>query len=1243
MPFLLATDTLLWSDTLAWTGIFDQDEFDGTYLFPAVPSGRWDDVFVLEVEDSDPITYYRNWALLPANEVDGYDLWESFPEDEFEIFSDVYFPAGLINSYEYDEQGNASPRISDFGPYVVTFPNSFSGDLRGARAEVEGNVTWALDGRTYELDSLDGGWAYDEETLTFTKPAGNQLLIQGGTFRPTDVSFGGSITIENTRLEVWGEWTYAHELYLKSGVVQLVDAPGDDATLSPQTLRIGPDVSGPIKAFMYAPEQTVIMEHGVNLPEGTIYLEGNATLQLQGQSRFRELDVIGQTLVIDQPIQLNDFIYLSESTLDIASGGSVTTPTIEHVWYEQNTVSVDGELILQDTFAAVSLDLIVNGGTLVAQDGLSIEAFASGRFENGATIQVTGPAAVYNDGTLSLSKAKVTSTGPWTIADVGTMTVDNQSSVTVPSTIVGTFGSNAVLVDDPPMVNGSLQIIASQWDSPSVVVGLDHLGRIAIDDLGELLVETMEIGVGTSGQGEVTIASGGRLRASTLDLGTEIGSIGSLMIAEGGLLTGTNVDASVPARKMVVGNAGLGNVEIAAQGVANVASMIVGEHSTSVGTVVVRGTLNAGPDIHANEALMLGANDGASGRLDVLGADATLKISSGSPAYVGFGGNGQMTVAEGGSVQGNLVVGGGIQGGPEAGTGSVVIDGSGSTLQAIAVTLAGSRGSSGDLVIVNGATADVLSTLDLGRAEQATGRLQIAGIGSSVTTETLEVRTSGAAQATVHVSDEATLRTTYARLTTFTQGTTNVTIQGGTWEHRGRLDAFVQGMTRLTVQDGGTLWNQLNTDIETVVGGDAMFTVTGPGSLWRCGDDYVVTDDSGQVTGSVFVGEIRIVGNSPERPAILEISDQARVETGVFSAWHTASVVLKDGTLQANDASIWVGATLSGNGTIDGDLRVQGGTISPGLSTGTLEVTGDLTMSSDSTLMMEIGGVQLGTETDQLLVGGVARLSGFLELHLLSNPSASPEDEFVLLNALEIAGNFEGVKVIGGTADLVITPTEVKVTRVMISSSSLGDFDGDQQFSLADLELLSAELRRGTSDPQFDVNQDGVVDYQDRTDWIHTVMNTYFGDANLDGEFNTGDLVRVFQFGEYEDALPLNSTWGTGDWDGNGDFTTGDLVFAFQDGGFEQGPRNAVSAVPEPSTGSLVTLVAALALMRGRRNRSSCSCTCSRSSHSSDSTTRHISPRCPTAQVVQNGSRSLVGACSRRIELAETEWQQWDS
>ncbi|MCA9216959.1 MAG: lamin tail domain-containing protein [Planctomycetales bacterium] len=54
------------------------------------------------------------------------------------------------------------------------------------------------------------------------------------------------------------------------------------------------------------------------------------------------------------------------------------------------------------------------------------------------------------------------------------------------------------------------------------------------------------------------------------------------------------------------------------------------------------------------------------------------------------------------------------------------------------------------------------------------------------------------------------------------------------------------------------------------------------------------------------------------------------------------------------------------------------------------------------------------------------------------------------------------------------------------------------------------------------------------------------GDANGDGVFSSTDLVLVFQRNEFEDGIPLNSTFDEGDWNGDGEFDSSDLVHAFQ-------------------------------------------------------------------------------------------------
>jgi hypothetical protein len=114
-----------------------------------------------------------------------------------------------------------------------------------------------------------------------------------------------------------------------------------------------------------------------------------------------------------------------------------------------------------------------------------------------------------------------------------------------------------------------------------------------------------------------------------------------------------------------------------------------------------------------------------------------------------------------------------------------------------------------------------------------------------------------------------------------------------------------------------------------------------------------------------------------------------------------------------------------------------------------------------------------------------------------------------------------------------------------------GDLNGDGVLDASDIDLLVLVI-----DPVpvwFDLNQDGVVDFGDRQFWVHELKTTWIGDANLDGQFNSGDFVQVFAAGKYETIHFAG--WVEGDWNGDMQFDSSDIVAAYVDGGYEQGPR----------------------------------------------------------------------------------------
>ena len=128
-----------------------------------------------------------------------------------------------------------------------------------------------------------------------------------------------------------------------------------------------------------------------------------------------------------------------------------------------------------------------------------------------------------------------------------------------------------------------------------------------------------------------------------------------------------------------------------------------------------------------------------------------------------------------------------------------------------------------------------------------------------------------------------------------------------------------------------------------------------------------------------------------------------------------------------------------------------------------------------------------------------------------------------------------------------------------------GDYNFDGVIDLQDIDAQSLAGRELLANVTFDENGDDLINDLDRAIWVRDHVGTWFGDANFDLAFDSADLVKVFQGGEYEDQVPLNSVWSSGDWNGDGDFTTEDLTVAFIDGGYERGRRAELLAVPEPS------------------------------------------------------------------------------
>jgi hypothetical protein len=154
--------------------------------------------------------------------------------------------------------------------------------------------------------------------------------------------------------------------------------------------------------------------------------------------------------------------------------------------------------------------------------------------------------------------------------------------------------------------------------------------------------------------------------------------------------------------------------------------------------------------------------------------------------------------------------------------------------------------------------------------------------------------------------------------------------------------------------------------------------------------------------------------------------------------------------------------------------------------------------------------------------------------------------------------------------DIVALANGASPLDIPIPGTVPGDFDGDGLLTSNDINMLTDEVIKGDDPPALDLDNDSLVNLEDHRVWVEDLKYTWFGDANLDLEFNSSDMVQVFSAGKYESEE--DAGWEEGDWNGDGIFNTSDMVKAFVGAGYEKGPRPAVAAVPEPSAWILLAL-----------------------------------------------------------------------
>ena len=361
----------------------------------------------------------------------------------------------------------------------------------------------------------------------------------------------------------------------------------------------------------------------------------------------------------------------------------------------------------------------------------------------------------------------------------------------------------------------------------------------------------------------------------------------------------------------------------------------------------------------------------------------------------------------------------------------------------------------------------------------------------------------------------------------------------------------------------------------------------GTGELAPMSQRTLGNDNATPRVGPIVINELHYHPGAP--------SDEALAMDASITANHLEFVEIVNPTARAVDLTEW-----RIRGGIDYDF--DPGTLLP--SGGRLVVISFNPAKPENINRMAAFRVHYGMDDSVPLVGGYSgRLSDEGETVRLQRPDEPPaEDPLFIPRLLEDQVSYATTSPWPDADGTGLSLVRVSPFAFGCFASSWqpvtpspgrhdldGDLNGDGQLNAQDIDLVSDGIRR--QDPAFDLTGDGVLDSLDLDWFVRSVLHTTPGDANVDGQFDSTDMVQVFQEGEYEDESVENSGWSEGDWNGDGDFDSSDMVIAFQDGsyeisnaapGAEIGPVTALSTVDpvrqRPSSlGTFYALVASSA------------------------------------------------------------------
>ena len=586
---------------------------------------------------------------------------------------------------------------------------------------------------------------------------------------------------------------------------------------------------------------------------------------------------------------------------------------------------------------------------------------------------------------------------------------------------------------------GSLTIMAGGTVASATTLLTDNAGSTGTLDLlgdaasGRGVLETGQI---TSGPGNVTLNLNGGILRATRDEAGYLSGFSALTIGSNGVSfdsnghdigVATDFSGSGGLTKLGAGTLTLSGSSSHTGDTVIEAGRLVGDSAGSFSpdsnvTIATGATLEvaSSPFLFATIGSLSGAGTVA------IGADATLSTgwTDASRTFSGsFSGDGALNFTGAGT---QIHTGTGTLGGGfttcACSTGQFIIRG-------------GSLTFGGDVQVMGGALrVDQGGRLDnSGKTLFVASGVTVDGTGSSIATGITLVQ-GFAGTTSLTVSGGAALTGTGGASLIGFGGTVEalVTGTGSLWSVGGGGLAIAPGATdptSVTVAEGGEL---------RVTSGDLQIAALGRLNIGNGGRAGSVN-----VLAGAIVNDGAIVANFTDSythsGGIAGSGSLTKAGTGTLTlsgtSSYTGATVVDAGALLVNGSiasssgvTVAAGATLGGAGNLPSTI-VNGGTLSPGNSPGTLTINGNLTLNPGSTYLAEIQGAN----ADRVNVTGTAALTGTLRIVPLGGNYVF-NSAYTLLSATGgRTGSFSPVDTTGSFGDGVTTAVSYTTTDVLLT------------------------------------------------------------------------------------------------------------------------------------------------------------------------------------------------------------------